>query len=241
MSCHQPLSKEPAPPAASQHHRGIRSFVRREGRTTAAQLAAIERLWPRFGIPESPVLVEPKALFDGDGPLCLEIGFGNGAALSEFAASEPGRRFLGVDVYTAGLGRLLRAAERLELHNLRLCNRDAVEFLRDRLGPGCLDEVYIWFPDPWPKKRHHKRRLVQPAFAELLAERLGAGGTVSLATDSGDYAKEMLRVMESDTRFENLAGPQCYAPRYEKRPLTAFERRGLARGHAVFDLAFRRK
>ena len=235
------LTEPRTSPSDSQYRRAIRSFVRREGRTTIAQRAAIERLWPRYGIPESPLLIEPKDWFEGDGPLCLEIGFGDGTALAQLAASNPDRRFMGVDVYTTGLGRLLRAAECLELRNLRVCNTDAVVFLRDRLGPGCLDEILIWFPDPWPKTRHHKRRLIQPAFAALLAESLKDGGTVSLATDSGDYAKEMLRVMEGDTRFENLAGLQCYAARCAKRPLTTFERRGLARGHAVFDLAFRRK
>jgi tRNA (guanine-N7-)-methyltransferase len=232
------------PPTAlpdSQHRREVRSFVRREGRTTGAQLAAIKRLWPRFGIPESSLLFEPSDWFNGNGPLCLEIGFGDGTALAQLAASNPDCRFIGLDVYKPGFGRLLRTAEHLDLSNLRVCDADAVVFLRDRLGSACLDEIYIWFPDPWPKKRHHKRRLVQPPFVELLAERLKAGGTVWLATDSGDYAKDMLRVMEANAHFENQAGPYHYASRCEKRPLTTFERKGLAAGNEVFDLAFRRK
>lgn len=219
----------------------IRSFVRRAGRITHGQKSALDRLWSVYGIPDLPRILDPDALFASKGKFILEIGFGNGEALVQMATAQSEDRFLGVEVYTSGIGRLLSAAEQASLSNLRVVNVDAVELLRDRLEASVLDQVCIWFPDPWPKKRHHKRRLIQPDFVSLLATRIKAGGRLLLATDWAPYAEHMLEVMEAHPAFDNLAGTGQYSAKPEERPTTKFERRGLALGHAVYDLVYRRK
>ncbi|MBK5937084.1 MAG: tRNA (guanosine(46)-N7)-methyltransferase TrmB [Halorhodospira halophila] len=217
-----------------------RTFVRREGRLTQGQQRALEQLWPGFGIdvPEQGVL-DLDGLFGRTAPRVLDIGFGDGEALVEMAAADPGRDYLGVEVHRPGVGHCLLCAEQAQVENLRVATVDAVELVRHHLPPRSLAAVHIFFPDPWPKKRHHKRRIVQPAFLDLLAERLVPGGTLHLATDWADYAEWMLDTVEPDERFENTCGPRAFIPPPPPRPQTKFERRGLRKGHQVHDLIYR--
>ncbi|HUS23515.1 MAG TPA: tRNA (guanosine(46)-N7)-methyltransferase TrmB [Candidatus Binatia bacterium] len=224
-----------APPVA--HVRPVRSFVRREGRMTEAQKRALDELWPRFGVPDPAAPLDSMALFGREAPLTVEIGFGDGDHLLGRAQQEPARNFLGVEVHRPGIGRLLLRAQAVGLRNLRVAAHDAVEVLRDAIRPGQVDELLIYFPDPWPKKRHHKRRLVQPAFAALAAARLAPGGMLRLATDWAPYAEHMRAVLDAEPALQNAAAG--FSDR-GARPATKFERRGVRLGHAVFDLAYRR-
>jgi len=226
--------------SATDHPRSIRSFVTRAGRITEAQQRALAELWPKYGIEFAPGPLAPLALYGRDAPRTLEIGFGNGENLATLAQAHPERDFLGIEVHRPGVGRLLRALESQQLTNVRLICHDAVEVLERQIASQWLQEILIFFPDPWPKKRHHKRRLLQPAFAQLLAERLAPGGVLRIATDWQPYALEMLTTLGAIARFENLAaGGTFVAPPVERQP-TRFERRGARLGHEVFDLAFRR-
>ena len=226
--------------AATDHPRSIRSFVTRAGRITEAQQRALAELWPKYGIEFAPGPLAPLALYGRDGPRTLEIGFGNGENLAALAQAHPERDFLGIEVHRPGVGRLLRALESQQLTNVRLICHDAVEVLERQIAPQWLQEILIFFPDPWPKKRHHKRRLLQPAFAQQLAERLVPGGVLRIATDWQPYALEMLTTLGAIARMENLAaGGTFVTPPAERRP-TRFEQRGARLGHEVFDLAFRR-
>ncbi len=207
---------------------------------TPSQRRALETLLPRFGVPPGDTPLDLAALFGRRAPVTLEIGFGMGDALLEMAAAAPERDFLGVEVHRPGIGRLLAGLEARGLGNVRVIEDDAVRVLERRLGDDVLDRLLLLFPDPWPKKRHRKRRLLQPPFVELAARRLAVGGMFHAATDWAPYAEQMLEVLEASDRFENCAGPGCYAARPAYRPLTRFERRGVALGHAVFDLLFRR-
>lgn len=221
-------------------HRAVRSFVRREGRLTPAQADALARLWPRYGIEPPAVPLDLDTVFGRSAARVLEIGFGAGEHLLARAMAEPQRDFIGVEVHRPGVGRLLREAEIAGLGNLRIAVADAVEVLRDWLLPATLDELVLYFPDPWPKKRHHKRRLVQPAFARLAARVLKPGGLWRLATDWADYAQHMREVLDVAPEFESLAdGATGYVARPDSRPPTRFEQRGERLGHAVFDLAYR--
>jgi tRNA (guanine-N7-)-methyltransferase len=224
-----------------EHPRPIRSFVTRAGRITAGQQRALEELWPQYGVEFSQLPLELPQLFGRSAPVTLEIGFGNGDNLAQLARAHPERDFLGVEVHRAGVGRLLLALENEALSNVRIVCHDAVEVLALQLPPGCLHEILILFPDPWPKKRHHKRRLLQGAFAELAASRLVPGGLLRLATDWQPYALEMLEVLNAVSGLENLAAGGAYVPRPQEREPTRFERRGERLGHEVWDLAFRRR
>ncbi|MFE8033580.1 tRNA (guanosine(46)-N7)-methyltransferase TrmB [Thiohalocapsa marina] len=223
--------------------RPVRSFVLREGRLTTGQARAFSELWPRFGVdrrPEQPL--DLPALFGNGNPCVLEIGFGNGESLAKMAQSQPGRNFLGLEVHRPGVGHLLLEIERRELDNLRVMRADALELLRDGLAPGSLAAVQLFFPDPWPKKRHHKRRIVQPAFLRLVARALASGGTFHAATDWEPYAEHMLATLEAaDTLFRNAAGRGRFSPRPPERPQTKFERRGEGLGHRVHDLIYIRR
>ena len=222
--------------------RGIRSFVIRAGRVTDAQQRAMSELWPAYGVDFDPLRrLDLATIFGRTAPRTLEIGFGNGENLATLAAAHRERDYLGIEVHRAGVGRLLQTARDAALANLRVISHDAVEVLEQSIAPGELDEVLILFPDPWHKKRHHKRRLVQPAFVALLADRLRCGGRLSLATDWEPYAEWMLEVLGAAPAFENLAVDGRFVPRPEWRTLTRFERRGERLGHGVFDLAFRRR
>jgi len=222
------------------HHRPVRSFVRRTTRLTRAQRAAIESRWPTYGI-EPLGMLDLDAVFGRRAPRVMEIGFGNGEALASLAGAHPERDYLGVDVFEPGIGRLLAAVAEQGLTNVRLLRGDAVDILRDNVPPRSLQAVLLWFPDPWPKKRHHKRRLVQPDFAGLVASRLEPGGLFHLATDWEDYAEHMLAVLEAEEDLENLAGPGNFCSVRTERPVTKFERRGLGLGHGVWDLQFARR
>lgn len=221
--------------------RRIRSFVRREGRMTAAQRRALEVLWPRYGVDLPTGPLDLDRLYGRRAPRSMEIGFGMGDALLESAAAHPEQDFLGVEVYRPGLGHLLNRLAAAGLENVRVCGADAVDVLERSVPDAALAAVCVFFPDPWPKLRHHKRRLVQPEFAALLARKLEVGGRVYLATDWEDYAGQMLSVLGATPALCNLAGPGRYAPRPVERPLTKFERRGQRLGHGVWDLAFERR
>lgn len=233
-------------PDAAPHKREIRSFVRREGRMTDSQKRALEELWPRYGLeaPEGrghgPLPQWLSQAFGRTAPVVLEIGFGNGEHLLARAQAEPDKDFVGVEVHRPGAGRLLNRAAAVGVTNLRVACHDAVEVLRDWLPEGALAEIVIYFPDPWPKKRHHKRRLVQPDFARLAASRLAPGGLLKLATDWADYATHMVATLDAEPALENLAGAGGFIARPGERSLTRFEQRGLKLGHGVFDLAYRR-
>ena len=219
--------------------RRIRSFVRREGRITRGQQRALEELWPKYGInPDSSVDLD--RLFGRAAPRTLEIGFGNGEALARMAAHEPQQDFIGIEVHRPGVGHLLRLLEERGIGNVRIYNADAVRVLEQCLPDNSLDRVLLFFPDPWHKKRHHKRRIVQPGFVDVLARKLKPGGILHMATDWEDYAEHMLAVMQASDAFRNCAGTGNYSPRPDYRPATRFEQRGLRLGHAVRDLVFER-
>jgi tRNA (guanine-N7-)-methyltransferase len=220
-------------------HRPIRSFVLRQGRYSAAQREAYDTLLPRFGIPYAPTRLDLAREFGRPNPKTLEIGFGMGETTVAIAASQPDHDFLAVDVHAPGVGSLLRLLDREHLGNIRVVVHDAVDVVEHMIAPGALAAVHVFFPDPWPKKRHHKRRLLQPAFVQALAQRLAPAGYLHAATDWEDYAVEMLATLNGEALLANTANE--YAPRPAYRPLTKFERRGLARGHGVWDLIFRRR
>jgi tRNA (guanine-N7-)-methyltransferase len=220
-------------------HRPIRSFVMRAGRMTSGQARALEDLWPRYGVDFSPAALDLDALFGRRAPRTLEIGFGNGEHLAALAASHPERDYFGIEVHRPGVGHLLMLASTNNLANIRASTHDAVEVLGEQIGTAALDEVLVLFPDPWHKKRHHKRRLIQPPFIELVASRLATGGVLRLATDWEEYALQMLEVMRGNPRFTNLSPTGDWMPTPPRAP-TRFERRGARLGHGVWDLAFRR-
>jgi tRNA (guanine-N7-)-methyltransferase len=219
-------------------HRPIRSFVVRAGRMTAGQARALEDLWPRYGVEFSPAPLDLDRVFGRAAPRTLEIGFGNGEHLAALAAAHPERDYLGIEVHRPGVGHLLMLAAQGGLTNVRASQHDAVEVLREQIAPGALDEVLVLFPDPWHKKRHHKRRLIQPPFVELIASRLRVGGAFRLATDWEEYALQMLEVLRGSVSFANLAPSGDWMPRPDERAPTRFERRGARLGHGVWDLGF---
>lgn len=220
--------------------RRIRSFVRREGRLTKGQQRALAELFPRYGITLQQGGIDFDVLFGRQALRILEIGFGNGASLAEIAARHPENDYLGIEVHRPGVGNLLLQIEKQELNNIRVSNDDAVEVLEQQIPDNSLDAVYLFFPDPWHKKKHHKRRIVQPAFAQLLHRKLKPGGIFHMATDWENYAEHMLEVMSTAKGFENSAGKDNYIARPEYRPLTKFEQRGHRLGHGVWDLVFRK-
>lgn len=224
-----------------EHDRRIRSFVRRAGRLTPAQSKALEDLLPRFGVPETLESVSSQALFGDDRPLALEIGFGNGDALVWMAQQQADHGFVGLEVHRPGVGHVLRAIETAELDNVRVLETDAVEFLKHRIAPNSLAGLRIYFPDPWHKKRHNKRRLVQPKFLAMAVERLQMGGVIHMATDWEHYAEQMMEVCSQHPELVNVVAPGAYAERPDWRPVTRFEQRGRRLGHGVWDLLFRRE
>lgn len=220
--------------------RTVRSFVLRGGRITDAQQRALSDLWPRYGLEYRPHPLDLDAVYGRCAPRVVEIGFGNGEHLVSLAAAHPERDYLGIEVHRPGVGRLLLALEQLGIGNVRVICEDAVQVLEHQIVPASLDEVLILFPDPWPKKRHHKRRLIQPPFVELVASRLAAHGVVRLATDWQPYAEHMLEVLSASPALRNAAPEGAFAPRPGERAATRFERRGERLGHAVWDLVFSR-
>lgn len=229
--------------AGKSSHRAIRSYVLRTGRITSAQQRALEQHWPRFGVGFTAQPLELARIFGRVAPCTLEIGFGNGEHLLERACAAPDKDFLGVEVHRPGIGHLLLAADAAGLTNLRIIAHDAVEVLRQQLAPGSLGEVQLLFPDPWPKKRHHKRRLVQPDVVALLASRLEPDGRLHLATDWEPYAQQMLQLLSECELLANCAagGGFMELDAAESRRATRFERRGERLGHVVRELLFRRR
>ncbi len=216
--------------------RRLRSYVLRAGRMGTGQERALAELGPRFVLPFQDHALDARAVFGREAPRVVEIGFGMGAATAEIAQAMPGTDFLGIEVHVPGVGALLKLIGERSLTNIRIVRHDAVEVLEHMIAPASLAGVNIFFPDPWHKKRHHKRRLVQPPFVALLASRLQAGGILHCATDWQDYAEQMLAVLGAEPTLRNTA--DGYAPRPAHRPLTKFENRGLLRGHGVWDLLF---
>lgn len=219
--------------------RQVKSFVLRQGRLTKGQEHALETAWPIYGIPESTQMLDFKTIFANERPISLEIGFGNGESLAQMALAAPERNFIGIEVHTPGVGHLLHLVQKYQLTNLRVMNTDAVEIIQQRIPERSLERVQIYFPDPWHKKRHNKRRIIQADFVSLLASRLKLGGLLHLATDWQDYADSMAEVMQSSSNFRT-ANPngEAFSPRPEFRPLTKFEQRGLRLGHGVWDLLY---
>jgi tRNA (guanine-N7-)-methyltransferase len=220
--------------------RKVRSFILRTGRLTSGQEKALKEQWPVFGIEVGSSALNFPELFGREAPVTLEIGFGNGTSLADMAKAAPERDFIGIEVHTPGVGHLLHLIGEYQLQNVRVMNTDAVEIIKERIPPNSLDGVQLFFPDPWHKKRHNKRRIVQPEFVSLLAARMQQGGVFHMATDWEDYAVQMADVMEAHPDFESCYD-QPYAPRPDFRPLTKFEKRGLDRGHGVWDLLYQRK
>jgi tRNA (guanine-N7-)-methyltransferase len=227
--------------APMQTPRRIRSFVLRAGRTTAAQERALDELWPTYGIDSSEAALDLAAIFGRTARRCLEIGFGAGEVIGSLAERNPDIDYLGVEVHRSGVGRLLLRAHQGNLHNLRIICQDAVDVLRDRIADQSLDEVLIFFPDPWHKKRHHKRRLIEPAFVALVAAKLRIGGTLRLATDWQDYAEQMLSVCNANPALQSMSENLAFVARPDFRPPTRFERRGERLGHGVWDLSYSRR
>ncbi len=224
---------------AAPQKRSIRSFVARAGRMTVAQDRAWRDLWPRYGLEGADETLDLDAVFGRTAARTLEIGFGNGESLVALAQAHPDEDFLGIEVHRPGVGHLMLRAESLELGNIRVVCRDAVETLSQQLPDASLAAVLLYFPDPWPKKRHHKRRIVQPAFVAQVARKLEPGGRFRLATDWQHYAEQMLEVVGGCAMLENEFHGG-YAPRPDSRPLTRFETRGQRLGHEVWDLSFRK-
>jgi tRNA (guanine-N7-)-methyltransferase len=219
----------------------VRSYVLRQGRMSEAQHRAVDTLYPVYGLPYVAQPLDPAAVYGRHAPLVLEIGSGMGETTAAIAAAQPGTDFLAVEVHLPGVGALLKRIAEGKLANLRVVRHDAVEVLEHMIAPGSLAGMHIYFADPWPKKRHHKRRLVQTAFVALAASRLAPGGYLHLATDWPPYAEHMLEVLRAEPALDNASGSaDGYAPRPAWRPLTKFEQRGLKLGHAVHDLLFLR-
>lgn len=220
-------------------HRAIRSFVLRTGRMTAAQSEALEANWAQFGLDIEQGLIAPEEVFARHAELVVEIGFGMGDSLLEMAMADPARNFIGIEVHTPGVGRLLAGAQEHGLTNLRVYRADAIAVLNQCLPNQSIDRLQLYFPDPWPKKRHHKRRIVQQSFLDLLSVKLKTGANLHIATDWEPYAEYCLELLEQQPRWQNNAGQGQFTDRPEFRPETKFERRGTQLGHGVWDLIFR--
>jgi len=218
--------------------RRIRSFVRREGRLTPGQQRAMDELFPRFGIESGETQLDLDAVFGRSAPRILEIGFGNGESLAEIAHNNPQNDYIGIEVHRPGVGHLLMRVEELGLTNVRVMSADAVEVLEQQIPDSSLDALYLFFPDPWHKKRHHKRRQVQPDWAQLVRKKLKLGGRLHMATDWQNYAEHMLEVLSTAEGYRNTSENGDYVPKPDYRPETKFERRGQRLGHGVWDLVF---
>jgi tRNA (guanine-N7-)-methyltransferase len=217
-------------------HRPVRSYVLRQGRVSKAQRRAHDILLPRYGVAFERRPLDLDALFGRHAPRILEVGFGMGETTAEIAAAHPRNDYLAIEVHTPGVGSLLKQIDERGLTNIRIVQHDAVEVLEHMVAPATLDGVHVFFPDPWPKKRHHKRRLLKPGFVQLLASRLKPAGYIHVATDWEEYAREVLEVMSQEHALENSAA--AFVARPDDRPLTKFEERGLKLGHRVWDIIF---
>jgi tRNA (guanine-N7-)-methyltransferase len=220
-------------------NRDIRSYVIRGGRITDGQKNAFDQWWPVYGLSLKQGNLDAREVFGNNNPVVLEIGYGNGDSLVDMAASNPDTNYVGVEVHTPGVGRLVNEAGKRDLRNLRTYCADAIDVLEDCIGEGSLSRVQIFFPDPWHKKKHHKRRLIQPAFIDLVSSRLLSGGILHLATDWQEYGEEMREVLDQCKALENTG--EGFVARPDFRPLTKFERRGNRLGHQVSELVYRKK
>ena len=225
------------PESSDKFMRPIRSFVLRQGRLTKGQEQALEKLWPVYGIEQGNTFLEMGSLFVNEAPVTLEIGFGDGVSLATMAKNAPDKNFIGIEVHRPGVGRLLHLIEEYELENVRVMDDDAVEIIKRRIPEVSLDRVQLFFPDPWHKKRHNKRRIVQPEFVSLIASRLKPQGIFHLATDWEPYAEHMAEVMEAHEEFVSMSATP-FSGKPESRPTTKFEKRGLKLGHGVWDLLY---
>ena len=216
-------------------HRTIRSFVRRTGRMTPAQQRALTELWPDFGLDFAPTLLDLVALFARDAPRTLEVGYGNGETLVQQALENPATDFIGIEVHEPGIGHCLIEARKAHISNLRIISHDAVDVLNHQIPPASLRRINIYFPDPWPKKRHHKRRLLQPSFLNLCADRLESSGSLHIATDWANYAEHIDELLAQSDRFAVGERREHSGDSPLDRPMTKFERRGLKRGHQIWD------
>lgn len=224
------------------HIRRIKSYVLREGRLTTGQERAIKELWPVWGVEYQEALINPAVLFNRDNaPLTVEVGFGMGKSLVEMAGNAPERNFIGIEVHTPGIGACLADIRDHEITNLRIVHHDAVEVFNNMIPDGSVDTLQLYFPDPWHKARHHKRRIVKQEFLDMVIPKLKQGGVIHMATDWENYAEQMLEVLSGDARLENMSADGTYVPRPDFRPLTKFELRGQRLGHGVWDLMFRKK
>lgn len=219
--------------------RPIRSFVKREGKLTKGQQNAIDQAWPKFGVTLEDQLLDLPTLFGREAPVVLEVGFGNGLSLAEMAASSPEYDFFGIEVHKPGVGSLLVQVRQQELQNVRVSGDDAVQVLEQQIPDASLDRVQIFFPDPWHKKRHNKRRLIQPIFVETLVKKLKDNGRIHVATDWEHYAEHILQVLSENTLLQNTVDE--YAPKPDYRPGTKYEARGVRLGHGVWDLVFQKR
>ena len=220
--------------------RGVRSFVLRQGRMTEGQKKAFDHSWPKYGLSRDNGMIDPREVFGRDNMLNLEIGFGRGRSLADMAEAAPEQDFIGVEVHLPGVGALLKDVEDRGLENVRVYNIDANDVIDLCLPDASLDRVMIFFPDPWHKKKHHKRRLIQPEFIQRIRHKLRVGGVLHLATDWENYAEHMLEVMNDSEGFANTQEQGGYSPRPDDRPITKFEQRGEKLGHGVWDLLFYR-
>lgn len=219
--------------------RTVRSFVLRQGRLTSSQEHALTNFWSKYGIEVSEQTLNLEAIFSRQAPITLEIGFGNGASLAEMAKNAPERDFIGIEVHTPGVGHLLYLIDEYQLSNIRVIREDAVKILNNMIPKHALDRVQLFFPDPWQKRKHHKRRIVQADFLTLLSSRLHKNGVVHMATDWKAYAEHMARMMEAHSDFDSMA-EEPYTEKPADRPQTKFEKRGLDRGHGVWDLLYQK-
>ncbi len=218
--------------------KSIRSFVIRAGRITVGQKNAFDTWWPLYGLSLYKGSIDPQTIFGRSAPLVLEIGFGMGDSLLEMARNEPEKDFIGIEVHPPGVGKLINNAGKEGLKNLRIYMADAMDVLEDCIPNNCIDRMQLYFPDPWHKKKHNKRRILQPAFVKSLQPKLKTGGVFHMATDWQAYAEHMLEVMQNAPGFSNAETKGSYAPRPEYRPITKFEKRGERLGHGVWDLLF---
>jgi len=233
------MTQHTSNPDAPKNFR-IKSFALRQGRLSPAQQKAIDTLWPTFGLEVDNTLLDFTQVFNRDAPTIVEIGFGMGKSLAEMAEANPDQNYIGIDVHRPGVGALLRLIAEKGLTNVRVFNHDAIEVLEQCIPKNSLAGLYLFFPDPWHKTRHHKRRILQPEFAQSIAQHLKIGGHFHMATDWENYAEHMMEVMSQAPNYRNTAGENAYMPRPDYRPLTKFEQRGQRLGHGVWDLIFER-
>lgn len=226
--------------AEGKYIRTVRSFVKREGRLTKGQAHALENFWSEMGLNHEDGMIDSKALFGNENPVTLEIGFGMGKSLVEMAKNAPDINFIGIEVHRPGVGACIALAQEEGVKNLKVYEHDAIEILADCIPEQSLTTVQLFFPDPWHKKKHHKRRIVQPEFVETIRQKLKVGGVFHMATDWENYAECMLEDMQSAPGYNNLSQTNDYVPRPDSRPLTKFEQRGHRLGHGVWDLQFAR-